>query len=105
PTATILVADTSLSIGETSLVRIIFSEAVIGLTAGDFTVGNGVLSGLGTSDNIIWTATLTPTAGIEGATNLVTLDNTGVIDGAGNAGTGTTDSGNYAIDTKRPTAT
>ena len=38
-------------------------------------------------------------------TNLITLDNTGYTDLAGNAGSGTTDSNNYAIDTQRPTAT
>ncbi len=36
---------------------------------------------------------------------MITLANTGVSDGAGNAGTGTTNSNNYAIDTQRPTAT
>jgi hypothetical protein len=37
--------------------------------------------------------------------NLITLNNTGYADAAGNAGAGTTDSNNYAIDTQRPTAT
>jgi hypothetical protein len=38
------------------------------------------------------------------SSNLITLDNS-VADLAGNAGSGTTDSNNYAIDTVRPTAT
>ena len=38
---------------------------------------------------ITWTATLTPTASVDDATNLVTLNNTGVTDAAGNAGTAT----------------
>ncbi|PMZ43058.1 hypothetical protein C1X25_32890, partial [Pseudomonas sp. GW247-3R2A] len=42
---------------------------------------------------------------INDTTNLVTLNNTGIADLAGNAGSGTTDSNNYAIDTVRPTAT
>ncbi|EGG35200.1 Ig-like domain-containing protein, partial [Paenibacillus sp. HGF5] len=46
PTATIVVADTTLSIGETSLVMITFSEAVTGFTLADLTVANGTLSGL-----------------------------------------------------------
>src|SRR5439155_1750819 len=54
---------------------------------------------------VTWTATLTPTANIEDTTNLITLANTGVADAAGNTGLGTTDSNNYAIDTKHPTAT
>ncbi|MGN8345361.1 Ig-like domain-containing protein [Pseudomonas sp. SMV71] len=105
PTATIVVADSALSVGETSLVTITFSEAVTGFTLADLTAANGVLSGLTTSDNITYTATFTPSAGITDTSNLITLDNTGVTDGAGNAGTGTTGSNNYVVDTLRPTAT
>ena len=106
PTATIVVADTNLAAGETSLVTITFSEAVSGFTTADLTVANGTLSGLSSSDGgITWTATLTPTSNITDTTNLLTLDNTGVVDLAGNAGSGTTNSNNYAIDTARPTAT
>ncbi|MBH3408074.1 DUF4347 domain-containing protein [Pseudomonas glycinae] len=106
PTATIVVADTNLAAGETSLVTITFSEAVSGFTTADLTVANGTLTGLSSSDGgITWTATLTPTNSITDTTNLITLDNTGVVDLAGNAGSGTTNSNNYAIDTARPTAT
>jgi hypothetical protein len=105
PTATIVVADTVLGIGQTSQVTITFSEAVTGFTLADLTAANGSLSGLSTSDNITYTATFTPSAAISDATNLITLDNTGVTDVAGNAGSGTSDSNNYAVDTQRPTAT
>ncbi|QZP29688.1 DUF4347 domain-containing protein [Pseudomonas mosselii] len=106
PTATIVVADSSLRIGETSLVTITFSEAVTGFTNADLTVANGTLSAVSSSDGgITWTATFTPTSAITDATNVITLDNTGVTDAAGNAGAGTTDSNNFAIDTQRPTAT
>ncbi|MCG6575155.1 DUF4347 domain-containing protein [Pseudomonas sp. AF32] len=105
PTATIVVADSTLSLGETSVVTITFSEAVTGFSLADLTAANGVLSGLSTSDNITYTATFTPSVGVSDTTNLITLDNTGVTDGAGNAGSGTTDSNNYAVDTQRPTAT
>ncbi|WP_053177573.1 Ig-like domain-containing protein [Pseudomonas kilonensis] len=105
PTATIVVADTAIAAGETSVVTITFSEAVTGFTLADLSVTNGSLSGLSTSDNITYTATFTPSAGVSDATNLVTLNNTGVVDGAGNTGSGTTDSNNYAVDTQRPTAT
>ncbi|PXX76706.1 protein of unknown function [Pseudomonas sp. LAMO17WK12:I10] len=105
PTATIVVADSALGVGQTSLVTITFSEAVTGFTLADLTVANGTLSGLSTSDNITYTATLTPTASITDSTNLITLDNTGITDGAGNTGSGTTDSNNYAVDSQRPTAT
>jgi hypothetical protein len=105
PTATIVVADSTLSVGETSTVTITFSEAVTGFSLADLTAANGVLSGLSTSDNITYTATFTPAAGISDTSNLITLDNTGVTDVAGNAGTGTTNSNNYVVDTHRPTAT
>ncbi|MFJ2710476.1 Ig-like domain-containing protein [Pseudomonas sp. NPDC087346] len=105
PTATIVVADTALGVGQTTTVTITFSEAVSGLTQADLTVANGTLSGLTTSDNITFTATFTPTVGITDTSNLITLDNTGIADVAGNAGSGTTDSNNYVIDSQRPTAT
>nr|WP_225908554.1 Ig-like domain-containing protein [Pseudomonas lactucae] len=106
PTASIVVADNALSVGETSLVTITFNEAVTGFTAADLTVANGTLTGLSSGDGgITWTATLTPSASLSDSSNLITLDNTGVTDAAGNAGSGTTDSNNYAIDTQRPTAT
>ncbi|MBZ9663583.1 DUF4347 domain-containing protein [Pseudomonas sp. LMG 31766] len=104
PTATVVVSDSLLKAGQSTTVTITFSEAVTGLTTADFSVANGSLSNLFTSDNITYTATLTPSANINDASNLITLDNTGVQDVAGNAGTSTTDSNNYAIDTQRPTA-
>ncbi|BCG26160.1 hypothetical protein TUM18999_43510 [Pseudomonas tohonis] len=106
PTATVVVTDTVLKAGQTTTVTITFNEAVSGLTTADFSVANGALSGLSSNDGgITWTATLTPGANANDPTNLITLDNTGYTDIAGNAGTGTTDSNNYAIDTQRPTAT
>ena len=104
PTASILVADTALGAGETSLVTFTFSEPVSGFTNADLTVANGTLSAVTSADNVTWTATFTPTASVTDSTNLITLANTGVLDLAGNVGTGTTDSNNYAIDTVRPTA-
>ncbi|NAT24668.1 Ig-like domain-containing protein [Pseudomonas syringae] len=104
PTATIVLADNALSLGETSQVTITFSEAVSGFTNADLTVVNGTLSTVTTSNNIVWTATFTPTNNITDSTNVITLDNTGVTDAAGNTGAGITNSNNYAIDTQRPTA-
>ncbi|WP_277344946.1 Ig-like domain-containing protein [Metapseudomonas otitidis] len=106
PTATLVVADTALKAGQTTTVTITFSEAVSGLTTADFSVANGSLSGLSSSDGgITWTATLTPSANVTDATNLITLDNTGYADAAGNTGTGSTDSNNYAIDSRAPAVT
>ncbi|MBI6599316.1 beta strand repeat-containing protein, partial [Pseudomonas sp. S4_EA_1b] len=106
PTSTIVVADAALSLGQTSLVTITFSEAVSGFTNADLTIANGTLSTVSSSDGgITWTATFTPTASITDISNVITLDNTGVTDLAGNAGAGTTDSNNYSVDSQRPTAT
>ncbi|MEE4636314.1 Ig-like domain-containing protein, partial [Pseudomonas alliivorans] len=106
PTATVVVADNALSIGETSLVTITFSEAVSDFTLSDMLTNNATLSGLGTTDGgITWTATLTPAANITDTTNLVLVNNTRVVDLAGNAGSGLSSSNNYAVDTVRPTAT
>jgi hypothetical protein len=78
PTATIVVADNSLSIGETSLVTITFSEAVTGFTNDDLAIANGTLTAVSSSDNgVTWTATLTPSASTTAASNLITLNNTG----------------------------
>ncbi len=105
PTATITVNDTALSVGETSLVTITFSEAVTGFTNADLTVANGTLSNVSSSDGgTTWTATFTPTADIEDTSNVITLDQTGVKNGADTPGVGTASSNNYAIDTKFPSA-
>ncbi len=103
PTATLAVADTSLTVGETSGVTITFSEAVTGLTTADLSVGSGVVSALTTADGgVTWTATLTPMANTVAANNIIRLDNTGIADLAGNVGAATTASNTYAVETTRP---
>ena len=87
PTATIVVADTALQAGETTLVTFTFNEAVSGFTNADLTVENGTLSPVSSSNGgVTWTATFTPSANITDASNVITLDNTGVTDAAGNTG-------------------
>ncbi|KPW28371.1 BNR repeat-containing glycosyl hydrolase [Pseudomonas amygdali] len=106
PSATIVVADNALSAGETTLVTFTFSQAVSGFSNADLSVANGTLSAVSSSDGgITWTATFTPNANVTDASNLITLDNTGVTNASGSTGSGTTASNNYAIDTQRPTAT
>ncbi len=106
PSATLVVADSTLKAGQSTTVTITFNEAVSGLTPADFSVANGALSNLGSVDGgITWTATLTPGANVTAAGNLITLDNTGYTDAAGNTGSGSTDSNSYSIDTQRPSAT
>ncbi len=105
PTATITISDTSLTIGETATVTFAFSELVTDFTAADLKIENGTLSDLNSSDGgITWNATFTPAMNINETTNVITFDNTGVTDLAGNTGAGTTESSSYAINTVRPTA-
>jgi len=106
PSATIVMTDEALKVGDTTLVTITFNEAVTGFTNADLTISNGSLPAVATTDlGITWTAIFTPTLDTTDATNLITLANTGVLDAAGNAGTGTTNSNNFGIDTLRPSAT
>ena len=66
----------ALQIGETSLVKVTFTEAVSGFTNADLTVANGTLGAVSSADGgITWTATLTPGAGITNTSNLIVLDN------------------------------
>jgi hypothetical protein len=106
PTATVSLSDSALNSGETATLTVTFSEAVSGFTNADLTLANGTLSPVSSSNGgVTWTSTFTPTAGINVANNVITLNNTGVTDAVGNAGSGTTDSPNFTIDTRRPTAT
>ncbi|WP_339082204.1 Ig-like domain-containing protein [Pseudomonas sp. TMP9] len=99
--ASIVMADTALSVGETSLVTITFSEAVVAFDNTDVTVENGTLSALSSADGgVTWTGTFTPSVNVEDTTNLITVAAT-YTDTAGNAGTGAS-SANYQIDTQAP---
>ncbi len=107
PTATVVVADNALRIGETSLTTVTFSEAVTGFTTADLTIPNGTLSSLSSNDGgRTWTATFTPNADITEATNVIVLDMTGVSSVASSTpGVGTTNSNNFSVDTAAPTVT
>ncbi len=104
PTVSIVVADPALQAGETTLVTFTFNEAVSDFSNADLTIANGTLTAVSSSDGgVTWTATFTPTANILDTSNVITLNDAGVFDAAGNTGLGTTNSNNYAIDTLRPT--
>jgi hypothetical protein len=98
-------SDSSLQIGETATVTLVFSEAVAGFDSdADITAANGSLSAMSSADGgITWTGTFTPTANIEDATNILSLANT-YADLAGNAGV-TASTAYYSIDTLSPTTT
>ncbi|MCW8204640.1 hypothetical protein D8B27_18090, partial [Verminephrobacter aporrectodeae subsp. tuberculatae] len=106
PTATITLADTALTADKTTTVTITFSEPVEDFDASDILCTSGTLGWpTASEDRTVWTATLTPTANTNAATNTIRLNLAGVRDDAGNAGIGRADSANYSVDTKRPTAT
>jgi hypothetical protein len=103
PTATIGIGDAALTSGETAVVSIVFSEAVSGFGLEDLVAENGTLSNLASSDGgVKWTATFTPDADVADTSNVITLLADGVVNAAGNAGSGTATSLNYTVDTVRP---
>ncbi|MDP1598371.1 Ig-like domain-containing protein, partial [Phenylobacterium sp.] len=106
PTATIQINDTALKIGDTATVTLTFSEEVTGVSLTGFTNSGGVLANLTTADNFVYTATFTPTLNFQSSLNYIDFDMaTARSIGTLELGSGIIDSGNYVIDTLRPTAT
>jgi hypothetical protein len=100
PTATVVVANPNLGVGQTSLVTFTFNEVVSGFDLSDVSVANGTLSNLSSSDGgRTWTATLTPNANVNIGNNAISLNVAGVNDAAGNAGSGASQSNSYTINT------
>ena len=98
------ISDTALKIGDTAIVTLTFSEAVVGFSSTvDIIAENGTLSEMISTNNlgVIWTGTFTPTANVEDASNVLTLS-ASYTDIYGNTGLSVTSS-TYAIDTKAPT--
>ncbi|MCJ8337428.1 MAG: Ig-like domain-containing protein [Pseudomonadales bacterium] len=104
PTVTIIMTDSALKTGDTSLVTFTFSETPIGFAQDDISVQNGSLSDIivNSTDDKIYTATFTPSADIEETTEVISV--TGYLDEAGNTGT-TNTSDSYTIDTTAPNVT
>ena len=95
-------SDTALISGETSTVTLQFSEAVASFSSNDdITALNGSLSLMTSSDNITWTGTFTPTAGVQDTSNVLTLA-TSYTDTAGNAPSSASTTANYEVDTTAP---
>ena len=100
----VVLADSALTVGETTTVTISFSEAVTGFDNTDITLANGSLTPISSSDGgITWTGTFTPTDDIEDTTNVISVG-TSLTDLAGNAPLAGGSSGNYTIDTREPVA-
>ncbi|MCW5260211.1 hypothetical protein D5045_08140 [Verminephrobacter eiseniae] len=107
PTVTIAPATTILRAGETMSVTFTFSEKVTGFGTEDIQYDTskgtlGALTAVGT-DGKVWSATYTPQPGTESASNTIRVNLSGVRDAQDNAGVGTGTSGNFGIDTVRPT--
>ncbi|MES2127670.1 MAG: Ig-like domain-containing protein [Pseudomonadota bacterium] len=91
--------------GQTSDVTVIFSEPITAFTAAAFShIDGGTLGSFGSTDNITWFGTFTPTAGGEDDVNTMAIDLSQVVDKAGNAGTGSFTSDNYATNVVTPAA-
>ena len=103
PTVAIVLDDVALNIGDSALVTFTFSEAPTGFANADVSTPNGTLSTIA-GGPLVFTATLTPNASVEDATNLISVG-TVWTDPAGNAPAGATVSDNYTIDTLKPTVT
>jgi hypothetical protein len=103
PTVVITLDDTVLNIGDTALVTFTFSEVPVGFDNADVTVENGTIDAI-TGSGTVYTATLTPTAGVEDTTNKITVgtDWSDANTPTGNAPAGATDSPNYEMDTLAP---
>ncbi|MCW5223207.1 hypothetical protein D5041_06250 [Verminephrobacter aporrectodeae subsp. tuberculatae] len=100
--ATITLADSSLCVGKTTPVTFRFSEAVSGFTRDDVDLSdaNGTLGALtARADGKTWSATFTPTDGVEDSSNTIRVNMGGVTDAAGNTGQGQARSENFSVDT------
>ncbi|PKF56781.1 hypothetical protein CW748_08570, partial [Alteromonadales bacterium alter-6D02] len=98
PTVEIVLADTSLTAGETSMVTFTFSEAPIDFTLDDVNAVNGQISELvATADPLIFTATYAPNIAIDSTENIITVT-ANYTDGLGNVGAAAS-SDEFSIDT------
>ncbi|MCW8171509.1 hypothetical protein D8B22_20995, partial [Verminephrobacter aporrectodeae subsp. tuberculatae] len=106
PIATITLADSTLTAGETTTVTFRFNEVVTNFDASkiELSNANGTLGPLTAgADGKTWTATFTPSANINDASNTIGVNMSGVRDQAGNSATGTITSANYTVDTRSDT--
>ena len=86
PPLTITLDDTALAAGETATVTFTFNDAVTGFDNSDITLEGGTLSAVTSADDgITWTATFTPTADINDATNLIKVGYDWTYVSSGNA--------------------
>src|SRR6218665_579652 len=106
PEVAVTISDNRLTVGESATITFTFSERVTGFDLDDVQYDTskgtlGALTPVGT-DGRPWSATYTPNSGIESADNTIRVNLGGVLDVQGNAGAGTSSSGNFSIDTRPP---
>jgi VCBS repeat-containing protein len=107
PTLSITMADSTLTVGETSKVTFTFSEAPTGFSAADVTVptGIGAISGLAaTSNPLVWEALFTPATNLASTNDIISVAASTYTDAAGNNG-GAAQTSAFTIDTTVPTVT
>ncbi|MCW8170863.1 hypothetical protein D8B22_17530, partial [Verminephrobacter aporrectodeae subsp. tuberculatae] len=99
---TITLADTALTVGETTTVTFAFNQGVLDFSIHDivFDATTSTLGPLTITDNKTWTASLTPTANCNDATNTIRLDLADVADLGRTFGTGIATSANYTVATQ-----
>ena len=99
PSVAVTMSDAVLTVGETAVVTLTFSEAPTGFDATDvnLTNANGTIGAIDAGNPLIQTATFTPTNDITDVTNVITVG-TAWTDAALNAGVGD-DSPNYTVNT------
>ncbi|MES2127672.1 MAG: Ig-like domain-containing protein [Pseudomonadota bacterium] len=102
------VVSTPVLTGQTSVVHFTFPEAVQDLSEANFTsLGNGHLSSFEAAiDRISWSAIYTPDSNVAVASATLVIDNSTLLDLAGNAGAAGSDTSTpFSVDTKIPAAT
>ena len=103
PTLAITSSDSALALGETALITFTFSSAPAGFTAASVAAGNGTLTNFtATANPLVYTALLTPVAGLAAATASVVVAAGAYADAFGNLGSGAV-SAPMAVDTLAPT--
>lgn len=104
PTVTVTSSVAAVKAGETAQITFTFSEAPLGFSAAGITTTGGTLSGLApTANALVYTATFTPTAGIQNTNAGITVNAGAFTDATGNASTASV-TPPLAIDTLAPTA-
>ncbi|WP_041949859.1 Ig-like domain-containing protein [Verminephrobacter eiseniae] len=100
---------THLAAGETATVTVTFNEIVNNVTEDSFQIPNGSVSNLrqDTTDGRIWRVTFTPTANLQSASSLISINLNDLRDSAGNVSSGRKSfyDSTIVIDTKRPEVT